>query len=144
MKSLMTLAIVALFGLAITASAKADGDPAAGEKVFKKCVACHKVGEGAKNGVGPILSGVIGRPAGTVEGFVYSKLNQNAGANGLVWTEQAIFDYLADPNAYLKKHLTDAGKADQIVSATKMMFKLPKEAERQNVIAYLKQFSPAP
>jgi cytochrome c len=144
MKALMTLAGVALLSLAIASSAHAEGDATAGEKVFKKCFACHKVGEGAKNGVGPILNGVIGRPAGTAEGFVYSKLNHNAGANGLVWTEATIFDYLADPNTYLKKFLTDGGKADQIAGATKMTFKLPAETDRQNVIAYLKQFSQVP
>lgn len=124
--------------------ALAEGDPAAGEKVFKKCMACHKVGEGAKNLVGPVLNGVIGRPAGSVEGFAYSQLNKNAGAAGLVWTEENIVAYLADPKAFLEKFLTDAGKADQIAGATKMVFKLPKEVERQNVVAYLKQFSPAP
>ena len=124
--------------------AQAEGDPALGEKVFKRCMACHKAGEGAKNGVGPLLNGLIGRPAGTVEGFAYSQLNKNAGAAGLVWTEEALLAYLADPNGFLKKFLTDAGKADQIAGATKMVFKLPKDDERQNVIAYLKQFSPPP
>ena len=134
---------VALLLIASTLPARAEGDPALGEKVFKRCMACHKVGEGAKNGVGPILNGLIGRPAGTVEGFAYSQLNKNAGAVGLVWTEETILAYLADPKAFLEKVLTDAGKADQIAGATKMAFKLPKEDERQNVIAYLKQFSPA-
>ncbi len=143
MHALGSLGLIFLLAVA-PLPAHAQGDPALGEKVFKRCMACHKAGEGAKNGVGPLLNGLIGRSAGTVEGFAYSQLNKNAGAAGLVWTEDAILAYLADPNGFLKKFLTDAGKADQIAGATKMIFKLPKEDERQNVIAYLKQFTPAP
>ena len=118
------------------------GDPVKGEQVFKQCQTCHKVGEGAKNGVGPQQNGVIGRQAGTVEGYAYSPLNKAAGENGLVWTEQAIFDYLPDPNAFLKKHLTDKGQADLAKGSTKMVFKLADETARRDVIAYLKKFSP--
>lgn len=142
MRALSSLSLILLLTLPLL-PARAEGDSALGEKVFKKCIACHKAGEGAKNGVGPLLNGLFGRPAGTVEGFAYSQLNKNAGAAGLVWTEETLLAYLADPNGFLKKSLTDAGKADQIAGATKMIFKLPKEDERQNVIAYLKQFSPA-
>ncbi len=131
----------ALIGFALSAPALADGDAAAGEKVFKKCQACHKVGEGAKNAVGPVLNGVVGRAAGTGADFKYSQLNQNAGAAGLIWTEENILAYLPDPNGFLKKFLTDAGKADQIAGATKMTFKLADETERKNVIAYLKTFA---
>ena len=132
----------ALIGFALTTQAfAADGDAAAGEKTFKKCAACHKVGEGAKNAVGPVLNGVVGRAAGTGADFKYSQLNQNAGAAGLIWTEENILAYLPDPNGFLKKYLTDAGKADQIVGATKMTFKLTDETERKNVIAYLKTFA---
>ncbi|MFO1170389.1 MAG: c-type cytochrome [Hyphomicrobiaceae bacterium] len=131
----------ALIGFALSAPALADGDAAAGEKVFKKCAACHKVGEGAKNAVGPVLNGVVGRAAGTGADFKYSQLNQNAGAAGLIWTEENILAYLPDPNGFLKKFLTDAGKADQIAGATKMTFKLADETERKNVIAYLKTFA---
>ncbi len=66
--------------------ATAEADPellAAGEKVFKKCAACHKVGDGAKNAIGPILNGIIDRAAGTVDGFKYSKPMAEAGAGGL-------------------------------------------------------------
>ena len=143
MRALGSLGLFFLLTLPLL-PARAEGDPALGEKIFKRCMACHKVGDGAKNGVGPVLNGVIGRPAGTVDGFAYSQLNKNAGAAGLVWTEEAILTYLADPKGFLEKFLTDAGKADQIAGATKMAFKLPKEDERQNVIAYLKQFTPVP
>ncbi len=131
----------ALIGFALSTPALADGDAAAGEKVFKKCQACHKVGEGAKNAVGPQLNGIVGRAAGTAPDFKYSQLNQNAGAAGLMWTEENILAYLPDPNGFLKKFLTDAGKADQIAGATKMTFKLADETERKNVIAYLKTFT---
>lgn len=141
MKAFKVAGAAALIGFALSTPALADGDAAAGEKVFKKCAACHKVGEGAKNGVGPVLNGVVGRPAGTGADFKYSQLNHNSGAAGLVWTEENILAYLPDPNGFLKKYLTDAGKADQIAGATKMTFKLTDETERKNVIAYLKTFT---
>lgn len=118
-----------------------DGDPAKGEAVFKKCMACHRVGENARNLVGPVLNGVVGRKAGTVEGYKYSDLNHSAGEAGLTWTPENIVAYLPDPNAFLKKYLTDQGKADQAKGATKMTFKLPNEQERKDVVAYLQTFS---
>ena len=105
-------------------------DPAlieAGAKVFKKCQACHKVGEGAKTGVGPVLNGVVGRTAGMAEGFKYSKPMQDAGAGGLVWTSETLAGYLADPRGYLPKN--------------KMSFAgLKKPEEIDAVIAYLASF----
>jgi len=115
------------------------GDPTAGAQVYKKCQVCHRIGPGAKNAVGPTHNGLIGRTAGTVEGFSYSPLNKHAGENGLVWTEQNIFDYLPDPSGFLKKFLTDKGKADLATGSTKMSFKLADEKERKDVIAYIKQ-----
>lgn len=122
--------------------AQEAGDAAAGKDTFRKCMACHRIGPDARNAVGPILNNVIGRQAGTIEGFGYSQLNQSAGKAGLVWTEQLIFEYLADPSGFLKKFLTDKGQADQATGATRMVFKLADEVERRNVIAYIKQFSP--
>jgi cytochrome c len=100
---------------------------------------CHRIGPGAKNAVGPTHNGLIGRTAGTVPGFAYSSLNKSAGEAGLVWTEQNIYDYLADPNEFLKKFLTDKGKADQATGSTKMAFKLADDKERKDVIAYIKK-----
>jgi cytochrome c len=135
-------AVAVLLGLSASPdTAQAAGDPAKGEIVFKKCMICHRVGDGAKNMVGPVLNNVIGRHAGTAEGFAYSPLNKHAGENGLVWTEEQIFAYLPDPNAFLKKVLTDAGKPDLATGLTKMTFKLANDTERQDVIAYLKTFS---
>ena len=84
------------------ANAQAAGDAAEGEAVFKKCQTCHRIGEGAKNLVGPVLTGVLGRKAGTAEGFNYSALNKSTGENGLVWTDELLVAYLEDPNAFLK------------------------------------------
>ena len=118
------------------------GDAAKGEQVFKQCMTCHRIGPDAKNLVGPVLSGVIGRQSGTYPGFAYSELNKDAGANGLVWSEDLIFQYLPDPNAFLKKFLTDKGKEDLATGTTKMTFKLANEQQRKDVIAYIKTFSP--
>ncbi|MGR3500658.1 MAG: c-type cytochrome [Limimaricola soesokkakensis] len=85
--------------------ASAGPDPelvAAGERVFKKCAACHQVGENAKNRSGPQLNGIVGRTAGTVEGFRYSGALEEAGADGLVWDHESLAGFLADPRAYLK------------------------------------------
>ncbi len=117
-------------------------DAAKGEQAFKQCMTCHRIGPDAKNAVGPALTGVIGRQSGTAPGFAYSPLNKAAGEAGLVWTDDLVFEYLADPNAFLKKYLTDKGKADQATGSTKMAFKLANEQQRKDVIAYLNSFSP--
>ena len=106
-----------------------DGDVAAGETVFKKCAACHAVGEGAKNKVGPMMNGLIGRTAGTAEGFKYSPAMIAAGEGGLVWNAETIASYLKDPKGFVPKN--------------KMAFAgLKKDDEIANVIAYLATFSP--
>jgi cytochrome c len=116
-------------------------DAAKGEQVFKQCMTCHRIGPDAKNLVGPVLTGVIGRQSGTAPGFAYSALNKSAGENGLVWSDDLIMQYLPDPNAFLKKFLTDKGKADLAVGSTKMAFKLADEQQRKDVIAYINKFS---
>lgn len=138
------IAVAAILGFSAdpgAAQGAAGGDAAKGEIVFKKCMICHRVGEGAKNMVGPVLNNVIGRKAGTADGFSYSPLNKHSGENGLVWDEEKIFAYLPDPNAFLKKFLTDAGKPDLATGLTKMTFRLAPEQDRRDVIAYLKTFS---
>lgn len=110
-------------------TAFAQGDVPAGEVVFKKCMVCHSVGEGAKNKVGPVLNGVFGRTAGTFEGFKYSDSMIKAGEEGLVWTPEVMAEYLVKPRDYVK--------------GTKMTFAgLPKPEDIANVIAYLETFSP--
>ena len=119
-----TFISAAAFLVLASTSAQAQ-DAAAGEKVFKKCMACHAVGDGAKNKVGPVLNGVVGRAAGTAEGFNYSQPMKDAGAGGLVWTEENIGKYLENPK--------------ELVKGNKMAFAgLKKEDERANVIAFLK------
>jgi cytochrome c len=116
-------------------------DATKGEQIFKQCMTCHRIGPDAKNLVGPVLTGVIGRQSGTAPGFAYSALNKAAGENGLVWSDDLIMQYLPDPNAFLKKFLTDKGKADLAVGSTKMAFKLTDEQQRKDVIAYINKFS---
>jgi cytochrome c len=137
---LKVLALVAAaFGL--PGGAASAQDAAKGEQVFKQCMTCHRIGPDAKNLVGPVLTGVIGRQSGTAPGFAYSTLNKSAGENGLVWSDDLIMQYLPDPNAFLKKFLTDKGKADLAVGSTKMAFKLADEQQRKDVIANINKFS---
>lgn len=120
--------LTALIVTGAVGSAQAEGDAAAGEKVFKKCKACHVV-DSDKKKVGPSLQNVMGRTAGTMEGFKYSKAMVEAGEGGLVWNEETVGEYVKDPKGYIK--------------GNKMSFAgLKKEADVANVIAYLKQFSP--
>jgi len=137
--------VAAALALAATAPASAEGpgetallvaagDAGAGETVFKKCRACHEIGEGAKNKVGPRLTGVIGRPAGSIDDFEYSNGVEGAAEKGLVWGEDTVFAYIADPRAFLRA-FTGNPKAK-----AKMTFKLKDEQDRANVIAYLKSF----
>ena len=110
-----------LLGSFCTASAQ---DAALGEKVFVKCKACHQIGEGGKNAVGPVLNGIIGRKAGTYPDYSYSDANKNS---GFTWDEATLTEYLKNPRVK--------------VPGTKMIFSgLPKDEDISNVIAYLKQF----
>ena len=87
---------------------------AAGENAFKKCKACHQVGEGAENKTGPQLNNLIGRVAGSVEGFRYSKVFASANESGLVWDDATLAEFLAAPKAYLKgTKMSFAGFKDQ-------------------------------
>ncbi len=114
--SLATMLFIALSGAAFA------GDIAAGEKVFKKCKACHVVGE-EKNKTGPHLVNIIGRPAAGVES--YTKYSKAMKESGLVWDEATLDGYLTKPKKFLK--------------GTKMAFGgLKKEKDRANLIAYLK------
>jgi cytochrome c len=112
-------------GIGVLAAAPAVAqDAAAGEKIFLQCRACHQIGETAKNAVGPILNGVIGRKAGTVEGYSYSSANKGS---GITWDEATFREYIKDPKAK--------------IPGTKMTFagvKDPKQIE--DLLAYLKQF----
>lgn len=127
-KFLERLASLALIFVALALPAQADGDADKGKRVFKKCAACHAVGEKAKHKVGPHLNDILGRTAGAVEGYKYSKAMRAAGEDGLVWSAETIGEYLAKPRAFLK--------------GTKMAFPgLKKDADRADVIAYLSTFA---
>lgn len=99
-------------------------DAAAGEKVFGVCKACHQIGENAKNGVGPILNGIIGRKAGSVPGYSYSAANKSS---GITWDEATFREYIKDPKAK--------------IPGTKMIYAgLKDEQKVSELIAFLKQF----
>lgn len=121
----MKLLVLITLGASLFAGpALADGDALAGEKVFKKCMACHTVTD-KTNKVGPHLVGVVGRKAAVVEGFNYSDSMKEYAATGAVWDEEALDAYLENPKA--------------IVLKTKMAFAgLKKEDEREDLIAFLK------
>ncbi|QGG92000.1 c-type cytochrome [Agrobacterium sp. MA01] len=96
-----------------------------GEAAFKKCSACHKVGEGAKNGTGPVLNGIFGAAAGHADEFKYSKALTDKAAEGLVWNEAELDAFLENPKGFMK--------------GTKMAFAgLKKPDERAAIIAYLR------
>ena len=141
MKGFVTAALAASV-VVLPASYAAAQDVTKGEQIFNQCKLCHRIGDGAKNLIGPVLNNVIGRPAGTYEGFNYSPLMKAAGQNGLVWSEDLIVQYIADPNAFLKKFLTDKGKADLATTNSLMTFKLIDEQQRKDVVAYEATFSP--
>jgi cytochrome c len=109
----------------------ASVDPALiaeGMKVFRKCKSCHQVGDGAKNRSGPILNGLIGAPAGHIDGFKYSKPLMAKSEEGLVWNAETLAGFLAAPKTYIK--------------GTKMGFAgLKDPADIEAVIAYLTTFS---
>lgn len=122
MRSFALVAAVAALALPMAAHAQdAAGDAAKGKQVFAKCQACHSLDAGT-NKLGPSLHGVVGRTSGTLDGFRYSDAMKNA---HLTWDEATLDKYLANPKT--------------LVPGTKMVFPgLPKEEDRLNVIAYLK------
>jgi cytochrome c len=119
----MSRLTIATLGAALLAATPAlAADPEAGEKVFKKCQTCHDA-KAEKNKVGPYLKGVVGRKAGSAEGFKYSDAMKNS---GITWTEDNLATYLKDPKGFIK--------------GNKMAFAgLKKDDEVADLIAYLKQ-----
>lgn len=128
-KSLFLLTLAAM-GVALAGPAAA-ADVAAGEKVAKKCIACHDLTDAKANKVGPALWGVVGGPLGVVEGYKYSDDYMAAAKSGATWTEEDLMAYLEDPTAYLR------AKTGDDKARSKMTFKLKDEADRRNVIAYM-------
>ncbi len=100
---------------------------AAGEAAFRQCKSCHQVGEGASNRTGPVLNGMVGRTIGTVDGFRYSDVFQEAAAAGEVWGPENLAAFLADPRGAM--------------AGTKMSFRgVREEADIAALIAYLQSF----
>lgn len=133
-RTFLAAALAASTGLAgapVLAQETLVGDPDKGAKIFRRCAACHKVGEDAKNAVGPILNGIVDAPFGAVEGFKYSDSLLEMAAEGRVWDAETIDAYLAKPR--------------DVVPKGKMAFAgLKKPQDRADVIEYLRQFEPAP
>ena len=148
-----TIGLSALFsaGLAVSMSSGAvAADAVAGEKIFKRCKACHLVGPEAKNKNGPQLNGIVGRHAGISASFKYGTgiveargevgddadgdgyLDVPEGSTGLVWTEEALLGYLLNPKKYLVEVTGNKN------AKARMALRLRKEDQRANVIAYLK------
>ena len=99
-------------------------DAAAGEKIFGLCKACHQVGETAKNGIGPVLNGIMGRKAGSVAGYSYSAANKGS---RITWDEATFRDYIRDPRA-------------KIPGTKKIYAGLKDEQNTNDLIAFLRQF----
>lgn len=150
---LKIFAMSAILTSALAFSATSDafaGDAVKGEKVFKRCKACHAVGPEAKNKLGPQLNGTVGRAAGVVVGYKYGTgiiegrgevgddadgdgyLDAPEGFAGLTWSEENLFEYLENPKKFLVK-FTGNNKAKARMTAN-----LKKEDQRKDVIAYLK------
>ena len=124
MKRILIAATLIGASLSFATAASAAGDAVKGKKVFRKCKACHAVGKTAKNKVGPVLNGIVGRKAATFKGYKYSKAMKAAGAKGIVWDEKNLDTYLTKPKKFVPK--------------TKMSFAgLKKASQRADLIAYL-------
>ena len=119
-----TLGALIVIAASTVATAALAQDADAGKSSFNKCMACHAIGEGAKNKVGPELNGLDGRKSGTVEGYSYSEANKNS---GITWSKETFLEYIKDPKAK--------------IPGTKMIFAgIKNENEANNLWAFLSQF----
>ena len=120
----LTLSALIIVASSAAASAALAQDAAAGKTSFNKCLACHAIGEGAKNKVGPELNGIDGRHSGTAEGYSYSDANKNS---GITWNKDQFLEYIKDPKAK--------------IPGTKMAFAgIKNEQEVNDVWAFLAQY----
>ncbi len=123
----LVLASIVMTGAFATSHAgfAAEGDAAKGENVFKRCVACHSLEPGKKKPTGPNLHGVVGRQAGADPDYRYSPAMREAGEGGLIWNDENLLAYLEDPRGFVPR--------------SKMILKLPREQDRLDVIAHMKE-----
>lgn len=130
-RALTTVAVCLALGPGPGAG-EAIGDAERGARLFaQQCKACHQIGEGAANRVGPRLNGVFGRQAGSLADFNYSKSITRMGADGLVWTLETLDAYIENPKA--------------LVSGTRMNYRgLTDAAARADLMAYLRDWSDRP
>lgn len=105
-----------------------DGDPAAGQRVFNQCRACHTIDQGGRNGVGPNLHGIVGRRAASIQGFRYSQNMQELGQQEHSWTVENLRAYLRNPK-------------DVAPRGTMAFAGLRNDQQLSDVIAYLRQQS---
>jgi cytochrome c len=123
MKKLTLSALVVIASAAAVPAALAQ-DAEAGKASFNKCLACHAIGEGAKNKVGPELNGIDGRKSGTAPDYNYSDANKNS---GITWNEAQFKEYIKDPRAK--------------IPGTKMVFAgIKNEKEINDLWAYISQY----
>ena len=113
-----TLLLAACLAGALSTLARADGDPARGEKKFEDCAACHSLQKGVAN-VGPSLAGILGRKAGEIEDFRYSPAMKRS---GIVWSAPTLASFIADPQKVVPANrmpyagMTDAGDRADLVA----------------------------
>jgi cytochrome c len=124
MKNLTLSALIVIATSAAASSVALAQDVAAGKSSFNKCLACHAIGEGAKNKVGPELNGLDGRKSGTAPDYSYSDANKNS---GITWNEAQFKEYIKDPKAK--------------IPGTKMAFAgIKKETEINDLWAFIAQY----
>jgi cytochrome c len=120
----LTLSMLVIVAFSAAGTAALAQDAAAGKTSFNKCMACHAIGEGAKNKVGPELNGLDGRKSGTAEGYSYSDANKNS---GITWNKEQFLDYIKDPKAK--------------IPGTKMIFAgIKNEKEAADLWAFVAQY----
>jgi cytochrome c len=130
MRKLTSVALSAALLAAWSGSALAAGDAAKGKEVFEKCAVCHMVGPGAVTVVGPELNGIVGRKAASIANYpMYSDGMKLLGELGVVWTEENLDKWLANPKAMLPG------------SSMSLFPGVPDASDRADVIAYLKTFT---
>jgi cytochrome c len=120
----LTLSMLVIVASSAAGTAALAQDAAAGKTSFNKCMACHAIGEGAKNKVGPELNGIDGRKSGTAEGYSYSDANKNS---GITWNKEQFLDYIKDPRVK--------------IPGTKMIFPgIKNEKDAADLWAFLAQY----